>query len=464
MKNDKIILIFLADIVSHYIPTFFFARKLQNFNFKIVFVGNSLNTKKIAEDNGFEYIQILPTETKNVNSNTIGFKVLIKEILRDRVYRDRRISLKDILSKTKPSFILIDIFASETFIHLSELAPQIKKFFVCPMLSTYSISGMPSIRDYDWKQTTVKGNNKYQRSFSYSFFKVHMANKCIFALNKVFSWIHCYKAGLLFGKNSIAWDNKMLLTFRNVPEFVLAPESLELSANVRKSHQVYLGLSLDFSRKDYPMKEDDRAKFLNTLTAKRINHNIKIVYVSFGTYFSSAEEYFRVSNFILALSECAKYLTDVIFLVAANAKIREVVSGMLSMDRFHIMDQVPQLEVLQNADVFLTHGGLSSVKEAIHYRVPMLIYPLDKFWDQNGNSLKIVHHGLGLRGDMDWDDTSDILEKLNILLKDNNIKENLRNFAKKIEISYSDNFYNEVINHYFSETGVNETFSYDFLD
>lgn len=40
MKNDKIILISLADIVSHYIPTFFFASKLQNFNFKIVFVGN----------------------------------------------------------------------------------------------------------------------------------------------------------------------------------------------------------------------------------------------------------------------------------------------------------------------------------------------------------------------------------------------------------------------------------------
>ena len=37
---------------------------------------------------------------------------------------------------------------------------------------------------------------------------------------------------------------------------------------------------------------------------------------------------------------------------------------------------VPQLEVLQHTDLFITHGGMNSVNEAMYYGVPMLVMPV----------------------------------------------------------------------------------------
>ena len=36
---------------------------------------------------------------------------------------------------------------------------------------------------------------------------------------------------------------------------------------------------------------------------------------------------------------------------------------------------VPQLEVLQYTDVFITHGGTNSTSEALYYGVPLVVIP-----------------------------------------------------------------------------------------
>src|SRR6185312_13746791 len=69
-------------------------------------------------------------------------------------------------------------------------------------------------------------------------------------------------------------------------------------------------------------------------------------------------------------------------------------------------------EVLSRADVFITHGGINSVHDAIRHKVPMIVYPLDPTYDQNGNSSRVVYHKLGLRGDLDKDSVNDIREKI----------------------------------------------------
>ncbi|MEC2596064.1 glycosyltransferase, partial [Bacillus cereus] len=47
-------------------------------------------------------------------------------------------------------------------------------------------------------------------------------------------------------------------------------------------------------------------------------------------------------------------------------------------DNFIIAPYVPQSEILNEADVFITHGGMNSVHDAIHYNVPFVIIPHDK--------------------------------------------------------------------------------------
>lgn len=63
-----------------------------------------------------------------------------------------------------------------------------------------------------------------------------------------------------------------------------------------------------------------------------------------------------------------------------------------------VVDWVPQLSALKRASLMITHGGLNSVKECISLGVPMIVYPL--VFDQPGNAARVVHHGIGLRGDI----------------------------------------------------------------
>lgn len=56
---------------------------------------------------------------------------------------------------------------------------------------------------------------------------------------------------------------------------------------------------------------------------------------------------------------------------------------------------VPQIEVLEHADVFLTHCGMNSVNEAMSTGVPMVAMPFVN--DQLENASQIVNLGLGRR-------------------------------------------------------------------
>lgn len=57
---------------------------------------------------------------------------------------------------------------------------------------------------------------------------------------------------------------------------------------------------------------------------------------------------------------------------------------------------VPQVEMLQRSDLVITHGGTSTVLEAIEAEVPLLIYPITN--DNCGNAARVVYHNIGVMG------------------------------------------------------------------
>lgn len=67
-------------------------------------------------------------------------------------------------------------------------------------------------------------------------------------------------------------------------------------------------------------------------------------------------------------------------------------------DNFMVYPFVPQLEVLQHANLFITHGGMNSINEAMYYGVPMVVIPLDA--DQYINANRTVELGLASRIDL----------------------------------------------------------------
>jgi UDP:flavonoid glycosyltransferase YjiC (YdhE family) len=53
----------------------------------------------------------------------------------------------------------------------------------------------------------------------------------------------------------------------------------------------------------------------------------------------------------------------------------------------------PQVDLLKHTKLFITHGGLGGIKEAIISGVPMLVIPFDT--DQPRNAARVLYHKLG---------------------------------------------------------------------
>ncbi len=58
----------------------------------------------------------------------------------------------------------------------------------------------------------------------------------------------------------------------------------------------------------------------------------------------------------------------------------------------------PQLQVLARTSVFISHGGFGSVREALFFGVPMIIFPFGV--DQPGNAARVTRCRAGLSGDI----------------------------------------------------------------
>ena len=69
-----------------------------------------------------------------------------------------------------------------------------------------------------------------------------------------------------------------------------------------------------------------------------------------------------------------------------------------SLSDIVIVKKAPQLEILRRAHLMVTHGGANTIKECAFMGVPMISFPLG--YDHPGNTARMVHHGLGLHGDI----------------------------------------------------------------
>ncbi|MBK5503326.1 macrolide family glycosyltransferase [Bacillus sp. TH12] len=64
---------------------------------------------------------------------------------------------------------------------------------------------------------------------------------------------------------------------------------------------------------------------------------------------------------------------------------------------FILYKYVPQLEVLQHTDVFITHGGMNSSSEALYYGVPLVVIPISA--DQPLVAKRVTELGAGVHLD-----------------------------------------------------------------
>ncbi|WP_088072033.1 macrolide family glycosyltransferase [Gottfriedia luciferensis] len=92
-----------------------------------------------------------------------------------------------------------------------------------------------------------------------------------------------------------------------------------------------------------------------------------VVYISMGTVLAKSEHFFQL---------CMDAFRDASYQVVISAG-RSMDMGLFRNAPSHIIvrQYVPQLEVLQQATVFVSHGGMNSVSEALYYDVPLVLIP-----------------------------------------------------------------------------------------
>ena len=117
--------------------------------------------------------------------------------------------------------------------------------------------------------------------------------------------------------------------------------------------------------------------------------NRPIVYISLGTIIKGAVSFFQ--NCIDAFRG---ENIDVIISVGKQFDIRKLKN---LPENVHVYVSVPQLTVLKMADVFVTHGGMNSVSEALYLGTPMVVIPFVS--DQPVNAQCVEKLGVGKKMD-----------------------------------------------------------------
>ncbi len=163
----------------------------------------------------------------------------------------------------------------------------------------------------------------------------------------------------------------------------ISPLTTMLGLVATPSEKLPLAVSSNFS-------DTDRATW-NWLTARTGG----VLYVSFGSeVIPSKELYGQVLDACHVLS--TRHAIAV--LLALRQSIMDAVGvSPSSSDTLRIEEWVNQPLVLRHAHVgaFLTHGGLSSLAEAVAVKTPLAVMPF--FGDQPSNAHRIEERGIGIR-------------------------------------------------------------------
>lgn len=91
---------------------------------------------------------------------------------------------------------------------------------------------------------------------------------------------------------------------------------------------------------------------------------------------------------------------------------------------------VPQIEVLEHTDVFLTHCGMNSVNEALYAGVPMVAMPFLN--DQPANAKRVVELGLGKRVRSFPSRGKELFQAVCDVYRDEEIKENVQKVQESL--------------------------------
>jgi MGT family glycosyltransferase len=110
-----------------------------------------------------------------------------------------------------------------------------------------------------------------------------------------------------------------------------------------------------------------------------------LIYISLGSIFNDRPDFYRLC---VETFEHTPY--QVVMVVPNRVDATEL--G-IPPENFIVQPYVPQLELFPRVSVFVTHGGMSSVQEALSFGVPLVVVP--QMLEQAATARRIVELGAG---------------------------------------------------------------------
>lgn len=196
----------------------------------------------------------------------------------------------------------------------------------------------------------------------------------------------------------------------------------------------YTDLNIVFTSKYYqPYGDefDDTYKFVGPSITNRQEisdfkienpDNKKLVFVSLGTIVNKNLQFYK---------DCLEALgsrDDLIVIMSVGKKIDIKDLGEIPAN-FRVYNYVPQLEVLEQVDLFVTHGGMNSASEGLYNNLPLIVVP--QMVDQFAVAKRVKGFGAGieLKGNIT---PNDINEAVNEILSNDSYRKNSEKIGKSL--------------------------------
>jgi len=186
-----------------------------------------------------------------------------------------------------------------------------------------------------------------------------------------------------------------------IPELAFIPKAFELPDRVEDDLVFYVGPEIDLERVEEPFEWD------------QLSPELPLIYCSLGSQFDIKHEAGR--RFIKTVIDAVAGRPEWQLLVSLGSRM-EPEEFMPVPSHVFLSRWTPQLQVLSRASVMITHAGAGATKECIMNGVPMLAVPMMR--DQFDCAERIVHHGLGLRADIERINAVEVSSMLEQLLAD----------------------------------------------
>jgi zeaxanthin glucosyltransferase len=420
--------------LSHFNACFRIARLLAK-DHDVVFAGHPA-FRGYVEAQGFRYytLESLPFGLgfeEWVNEQDKKGKVWIRS-LRDRwsqrLFKQRERELKNLLNILQPAQILVDAQQVTDFVVLYPHAStqRVRLSILHTFLPQVLRKGYPpgnSIADPKHKLSVAFSRIKYRtsRAIRVGWSAIRYAGKTNRSM--VLDMMKANGTTLSYLSASVS---QLSVHIAGPEEFILVPKEFDFSSSIRTSREHYIGFMPDFGRTEI------NTAILAELLNKLDKNNEPLIYCSFGTVRGADQE--LMIQFIRKFTQA---VAGEAFVVAISTMAFGDYPTKGLPANVYLFNPAPQLALLQRASVFVSHGGINSIKESIYAGVPMLIYPRDPRMDQNGNAARVKFHKLGLHGHLQSDTPRDILKKIKELLKDPGFKTRVNAF-RVVDERYSD--------------------------